>query len=137
MTDEKNSNADIKSDEYWKDKLTAEEYTICREKGTERPFTGEYWNTTTAGKYNCKCCGETLFYSDAKFDASCGWPSFFQPVQKGLIKEELDTSLGMRRVEIMCQNCGSHLGHVFTDGPEPTGLRYCVNSASITLEADA
>ncbi|GHD23508.1 peptide methionine sulfoxide reductase MsrB [Halioglobus japonicus] len=124
----------MKDDEYWRDKLTAEEYEVCREKGTERPFTGEYWNTTDEGVYNCRCCGEPLFLSGSKFDAGCGWPSFFQPADGGAIEEAPDHTLGMTRTEIMCKKCGSHLGHVFEDGPNPTGLRYCVNSLSVKLE---
>jgi len=124
----------MKDDEYWRDKLSPEEYHVCREKGTERPFSGEYWNTRDAGVYNCRCCGEPLFLSDSKFDSGCGWPSFFRPADAGAIEEDRDTSHGMIRTEIMCSKCGSHLGHVFEDGPQPTGLRYCVNSLSVKLE---
>ncbi|MEM1155219.1 MAG: peptide-methionine (R)-S-oxide reductase MsrB [Pseudomonadota bacterium] len=124
----------MKSDEYWRDKLTPEEYHVCREKGTERPFTGEYWDTKDIGVYNCRCCGDPLFMSDTKFDAGCGWPSFFQPASEGVIQEERDTSHGMIRTEIMCKSCGAHIGHVFNDGPPPTGLRYCVNSLSVKLQ---
>ena len=127
---------ELENDEYWRDKLTPEEYAICREKGTERAFTGEYWNTKDAGEYHCKCCGETLFLSDAKYDSGCGWPSFFQPADGEMIREARDTTHGMIRTEVMCDNCGAHLGHVFEDGPQPTGLRYCINSASIKLEKD-
>ena len=126
----------MKDDEYWRDKLSAEEYQVCREKGTERPFSGEYWDTTDAGIYNCRCCGESLFLSDSKFDAGCGWPSFFQAADEEVIEETPDHSHGMVRTEITCKNCGSHLGHVFEDGPQPTGLRYCVNSLSVKLEKD-
>ena len=98
------------------------------------PFTGEYWDTTEEGVYNCRCCGEPLFLSDTKFDAGCGWPSFFKPAESDAIEEAADHSHGMTRTEIMCKKCGSHVGHVFTDGPQPTGLRYCVNSASVKLE---
>jgi peptide-methionine (R)-S-oxide reductase len=122
--------------EQWRDKLTPQEYAICREKGTEPAFTGEYWNTRDAGVYNCKCCGKALFLSDSKFDSGCGWPSFFQPADADIIREERDTSHGMIRTEVMCDGCGAHLGHVFEDGPQPTGLRYCINSASIKLEKD-
>jgi peptide-methionine (R)-S-oxide reductase len=126
----------VKDDEYWRDKLKPEEYQVCREKGTEQPFTGEYWNCDEKGVYHCRCCSEPLFFSATKFDAGCGWPSFFQPADSDVILEELDNSLGMARTEVMCKKCGSHLGHVFTDGPNPTGLRYCINSLSIKLDAD-
>ena len=124
----------MKDDEQWRDKLSPEEFQVCREKGTEAPFSGEYWDTTDKGVYNCKCCGEPLFLSDTKYDSGCGWPSFFQPADAQVIREERDTSHGMIRTEVMCDNCGAHLGHVFEDGPQPTGLRYCINSASIDLE---
>jgi peptide-methionine (R)-S-oxide reductase len=124
----------MQNDETWRDKLTPEEYQVCREKGTERPFTGEYWDCTRDGVYNCRCCGEPLFLSDTKFDAGCGWPSFFRPADEEVILESRDGSHGMVRTEVMCKKCGSHLGHVFEDGPTPTGLRYCINSLSIKLE---
>ncbi|GHD29208.1 peptide-methionine (R)-S-oxide reductase MsrB [Parahalioglobus pacificus] len=124
----------MKDNEYWRDKLTPDEYYVCREKGTERAFTGEYWDCEKDGVYHCRCCGEPLFLSDTKFDAGCGWPSFFQPTQDGAIQEERDTSHGMIRTEVMCKKCGAHLGHVFPDGPAPTGLRYCINSLSIKLD---
>jgi peptide-methionine (R)-S-oxide reductase len=124
----------MKDDEYWREKLTPEEFNVCREKGTERPFTGEYWDTTEEGVYNCRCCGEPLFLSETKFDAGCGWPSFFQPADSEVILEDRDTSHGMVRTEVMCKKCGSHIGHVFEDGPNPTGLRYCVNSLSVKLD---
>jgi peptide-methionine (R)-S-oxide reductase len=126
----------MKDDAYWREKLTPEEFSVCREKGTERPFSGEYWNSDEQGVYQCKCCGEPLFQSESKFDAGCGWPSFFKPATQSAIKEDTDASHGMLRTEVSCDKCGSHLGHVFTDGPDPTGLRYCINSASIKLGED-
>jgi peptide-methionine (R)-S-oxide reductase len=126
----------MKDDEVWREKLTPQEYHVCREKGTERPFTGEYWDCTEQGAYNCRCCGEKLFLSDTKFDAGCGWPSFFQPADSGGIKEDRDSSHGMVRTEVMCMKCDAHLGHVFNDGPTPTGLRYCINSVSIKLQRE-
>jgi peptide-methionine (R)-S-oxide reductase len=126
----------MKDDAYWREKLTPEEFSVCREKGTERPFSGEYWNSDEQGVYQCKCCGEPLFQSESKFDAGCGWPSFFMPATQSAIKEDTDASHGMLRTEVSCDKCGSHLGHVFTDGPDPTGLRYCINSVSIKLGGD-
>ena len=127
----------MRDNEIWREKLTPQEYHVCREKGTERPFTGEYWNTREKGVYNCRCCGEPLFLSESKFDSGCGWPSFFQPADAEVILEEQDRSHGMLRTEVMCKACGAHLGHVFEDGPAPTGLRYCINSLSIKLQPDA
>ena len=118
------------------EQLTADEFYVLRNKGTERAFTGEYWNVWEEGGYHCRGCGELLFQSDTKFDAGCGWPSFDRPATAGVIAEERDTSHGMIRTEVMCQKCGGHLGHVFPDGPTETGQRYCINSLSITLEKD-
>lgn len=127
---------DIKSDEYWRDKLSAEEFAVCREKGTERAFTGEYWDTKTAGDYRCRCCGESLFSSQGKFDSGCGWPSFTEPSNASNVQEHTDRTHGMVRTEVTCKHCESHLGHVFPDGPGPTGLRYCINSLSVKLDEE-
>ena len=121
----------------WRDKLSPEQYEVLRQGATERAFTGKYWDTKSDGVYRCAGCGEKLFSSDTKFESHSGWPSFFQPLGDGMIDEEQDRSFGMVRTEIKCANCGGHLGHVFNDGPNPTGLRYCVNSASLDLEEGA
>lgn len=128
------ANNPLFDDAHWRAELTDEEYRICREKGTEPPFSGRYCDEKAAGVYHCRCCGEPLFDALAKYDSGSGWPSFFQPIESAGVAEHPDTSLGMLRVEITCSHCGCHLGHVFEDGPEPTGLRYCVNSASLQLE---
>ncbi len=122
-----------KSDDEWRKELTPEEFAILREAATERAFTGEYWDTKTPGTYQCRGCGATLFESDTKYDSGCGWPSFYAPVEEGAVATQSDTSMMMERVEVLCAKCEGHLGHVFPDGPEPTGLRYCMNSASLKL----
>jgi len=123
-----------KTDAEWRAELDPTTFAVTRECGTERAFTGKYWATKTPGTYLCACCGEDLFASDTKFDSGSGWPSFFAPTDKAKIEELVDASHGMRRTEIRCGRCGAHLGHVFDDGPGPTGLRYCVNSASLKLQ---
>ncbi len=125
------------TEQEWKKKLTPDQYQVLREGATERAFTGKYWDSKANGVYRCAGCGEKLFSSDTKYDSHSGWPSFFKPLEEGLIDEEDDRSYGMVRTEIKCANCGGHLGHVFNDGPRPTGLRYCVNSASLDLDEEA
>jgi peptide-methionine (R)-S-oxide reductase len=126
----------VKTEEEWKKELSAEEYRVLRECGTEPAFTGKYYNHKEDGTYVCAGCGAELFSSDTKYDSGSGWPSFYAAVDKEAIKEELDTSYGMRRIEIKCAQCDSHLGHVFPDGPNPTGMRYCVNSVSLDFEKE-
>jgi peptide-methionine (R)-S-oxide reductase len=123
-----------KSDREWQSDLTPEQYAITRQKGTERAFSGKYYNHKEEGVYTCVCCGEPLFRSDTKYDSGSGWPSFWQPVAEEQVEEYSDNSHGMVRTEITCKHCGAHLGHVFPDGPNPTGLRYCVNSVSLEFE---
>ena len=120
----------------WKEKLTPEQYEICRNKGTEPPFSGEYLNTKTTGTYHCLCCGNTLFHSEKKFDSGTGWPSFWDPIDVQSVSTQEDLSMSVVRTEVLCKRCDSHLGHVFEDGPQPTGLRYCINSVSLKLEED-
>lgn len=126
-----------KTEAEWRVKLDPEQFRVLRQGDTERAFTGKYWDTKAKGTYRCAGCGAELFSSDTKFESGSGWPSFFQPVDSEMIDEEEDRSFGMVRTEIKCSNCGGHLGHVFEDGPNPTGLRYCVNSASLELDTES
>lgn len=125
---------DTLQEEDWKEKLTEEQYRVLRLKGTERPFSGKYWDNKEKGIYFCAGCGTPLFDSNSKFESGCGWPSFFTPLEDSKIKEEGDNSFSMRRTEVLCKKCGGHLGHVFEDGPKPTGLRYCINSVSLDFK---
>lgn len=128
------SNKISKTEAEWRAQLTPEQFAICREKGTERAFTGQYYDCHEAGIYRCVCCGKALFDSDSKFDSGSGWPSFWEPVDASHVATAEDRSLWMRRTEVLCADCGAHLGHVFDDGPQPTGLRYCINSVSLRLD---
>ena len=123
-----------KSEQEWKEELDPQQFAVCREAGTERAFTGKYWDTKEAGTYRCACCGLDLFSSETKYDSGSGWPSFYQPLDPAHVKERQDGTHGMTRTEVLCAGCDAHLGHVFSDGPRPTGRRYCMNSVSLDLE---
>jgi len=137
MTDKVETAHVDKSDAEWKKELSPQQFRVLREKGTEPPFTGNYWNEHAEGVYRCAACGNPLFDASTKFESGTGWPSFYQPIEAGRVDSEEDRSLFMRRTEVHCARCGGHLGHVFDDGPQPTGLRYCINSASLDLDKEA
>ena len=128
--------SEINSEDYWKKKLTKEQFKVLRQKGTEMPFTGKYWDNKEKGIYLCAGCGNPLFESETKFKSGTGWPSFYAPIDREKINEKKDLSNGMIRTEVLCSKCGGHLGHVFDDGPHPTGLRYCINSVSLNFKSD-
>ena len=134
MSDTKTSGKVVKSESEWRKELSPMQYAVLREKATERPFSGEYDHSFEPGTYRCAGCGKQLFRADEKFDSGCGWPSFYEALDKSKVEEHTDLSHGMRRIEVTCKRCGAHLGHVFDDGPKPTGLRYCINSVSIDFK---